>query len=114
MWQEGFAAFTYSYSQLKDVITYIENQETHHSNKTFKEEYLELLKRFNVPYNPNMSLVRTIRPDNDSHVAPLGLKDRGREATPTEETGAASYALFSVCLNRGLECEKQPPKSRSR
>ena len=52
MWQEGFAAFTYSHSQLKDVITYIENQETHHSNKTFKEEYLELLKRFDVPYNP--------------------------------------------------------------
>ena len=52
MWQEGFAAFTYSHSQLKDVITYIENQETHHSTKTFKEEYLELLKRFNVSYNP--------------------------------------------------------------
>ena len=52
MWQEGFAAFTYSHSQLKDVITYIENQEIHHSHKTFKEEYLELLKRFDVPYNP--------------------------------------------------------------
>ena len=52
MWQEGFAAFTYSHSQLKDVIFYIENQEEHHSRKTFKEEYLELLKRFDVPYNP--------------------------------------------------------------
>ena len=52
MWQEGFAAFTYSHSQLKDVITYIENQEIHHSHKTFKEEYRELLKRFDVPYNP--------------------------------------------------------------
>ena len=52
MWQEGFAAFTYSHSQLNDVITYIENQEKHHTNKTFKEEYLELLKRFNVAYNP--------------------------------------------------------------
>ena len=52
MWQEGFAAFTYSHSQLKDVIAYIENQEIHHSHKTFKEEYLELLKRFDVPYNP--------------------------------------------------------------
>ena len=47
-----FAAFTYSHSQLKDVITYIKNQEIHHSHKTFKEEYLELLKRFDVPYNP--------------------------------------------------------------
>ena len=52
MWQEGSAAFTYSHSQLKDVITYIENQEIHHSHKTFKEEYLELLKRFDIPYNP--------------------------------------------------------------
>ena len=52
MWQEGFAAFTYSHSQLKDVIAYIENQEIHHSNRTFKEEYLELLKRFDVSYNP--------------------------------------------------------------
>ena len=52
MWQEGFAAFTYSHSQLKDVISYIENQEKHHSHKTFKEEYLELLKRFDVSYNP--------------------------------------------------------------
>ena len=49
---EGFAAFSYSHSQLKDVISYIENQEKHHSHKTFKEEYLELLKRFNVQYNP--------------------------------------------------------------
>ena len=52
MQQEGFAAFTYSHSQLKDVITYIENQATHHSTKTFKEEYLELLKRFDVSYHP--------------------------------------------------------------
>ena len=52
LWQEGFAAFTYSRSQLEDVITYIQNQEQHHSYKTFKEEYLELLKRFDVPYNP--------------------------------------------------------------
>ena len=52
MWQEGFAAFTYSHSQLKDVSSYIENQEQHHSHKTFKEEYLAFLKRFDVPYNP--------------------------------------------------------------
>lgn len=52
MWQEGFAAFSYSYSQLKDIATYIENQEKHHSHKTFEEEYLELLKRFDVRYNP--------------------------------------------------------------
>ena len=51
-WQEGFAAFTYSHSQLKDIITYIEDQEKRHSHKTFTEEYLEFLQRFDVPYNP--------------------------------------------------------------
>ena len=50
-WQEGFAAFSYSHSQLKDVIAYIEEQENHHSQKTFAEEYLEFLRRFDVPYN---------------------------------------------------------------
>ena len=38
-WQEGFEAFSYSYSQLSSVIKYIENQEKHHKKKTFKEEY---------------------------------------------------------------------------
>lgn len=51
-WQAGFAAFSYSHSQLDDVVRYIKNQETHHSRQTFKEEYLAFLKRFNVPYNP--------------------------------------------------------------
>ena len=50
-WQEGFAAFSYSHSQLKDVITYIEDQEKHHAHKTFAEEYLEFLRRFDVPYD---------------------------------------------------------------
>ena len=50
-WQEGFGAFSYSHSQLDDVVAYIRNQEKHHSRKTFREEYLELLKRFDVAYN---------------------------------------------------------------
>ncbi|MDE0042149.1 MAG: IS200/IS605 family transposase [Candidatus Poribacteria bacterium] len=51
-WQEGFAAFSYSHSQLKEVIAYIDDQEKHHSHKTFAGEYLEFLRRFDVPYNP--------------------------------------------------------------
>ena len=51
-WQEGYGAFSYSYSQVNDVVGYIQNQEKHHSRKTFEEEYLELLKRFDVAYNP--------------------------------------------------------------
>lgn len=50
-WQEGFGAFSYGKSQIKDVITYIENQELHHSKKTFLEEYKEILDKFGVEYD---------------------------------------------------------------
>ena len=50
-WQEGYGAFSYSHSQIDSVVKYIMNQEQHHKKKTFREEYLELLKRFNIPYD---------------------------------------------------------------
>ena len=40
------------HSQLNAVITYVKNQEKHHSHTTFEDEYLELLNRFDVAYNP--------------------------------------------------------------
>lgn len=49
-WQTGFGAFSYSHSQLTNVINYIRNQEEHHKTKTFKEEYVEFLKLFNVDF----------------------------------------------------------------
>lgn len=50
-WQEGFGAFSYSHSQLDKVIAYIMNQKEHHKKKTFKEEYTDFLKQFNVEYD---------------------------------------------------------------
>jgi putative transposase len=50
-WQEGFGAFSYSRSQLGAVIRYIENQQKHHTKRSFREEYIELLKKFNVEYD---------------------------------------------------------------
>lgn len=50
-WQEGYGAFSYSKSQIKTVIEYIENQELHHQKKTFREEYLEMLQKFEVDYD---------------------------------------------------------------
>jgi REP element-mobilizing transposase RayT len=50
-WQEGFGAFSYSQSHLNKVIAYIQNQENHHRKKTFKEEYLELLEKFQIKYH---------------------------------------------------------------
>ena len=49
-WQEGFGAFSYSHSQLTDVIKYIENQKGHHKKKTFKEEYLAFLKTYEIEF----------------------------------------------------------------
>lgn len=49
-WQEGFGAFSYSHSNLGNVINYINNQKEHHKLKTFKEEYFEFLSRFKVDF----------------------------------------------------------------
>jgi REP element-mobilizing transposase RayT len=51
-WQEGFGAFSHSRSQLGDVIRYIENQHEHHARKTFHEEYVSFLEKFQVEYDP--------------------------------------------------------------
>lgn len=50
-WQEGYGAFSYSHSQLDTVYQYILNQEEHHKKKTFKEEYLDFLQKFEIEYD---------------------------------------------------------------
>ena len=50
-WQLGYGGFSYSKSQLDKVYKYIENQEKHHKRITFREEYIELLKKFNIEYD---------------------------------------------------------------
>ena len=50
-WQEGFGAFSYSHSQLGDVADYIRDQVKHHERKTFRQEYLEFLEKFEVPHD---------------------------------------------------------------
>jgi len=50
-WQEGYEAFSYGKSQLSQVIRYIENQEVHHKQKTFIEEYVDFLKLFQIEYD---------------------------------------------------------------
>jgi putative transposase len=49
-WQEGFGAFSYSHSNIDHVIKYILNQKEHHKLKTFKEEYLDFLAKFEVEF----------------------------------------------------------------
>ena len=50
-WQEGYGVFSYSHSQIDQVYKYIEKQEQHHKQQTFREEYLEFLDKFKVPYD---------------------------------------------------------------
>jgi len=51
-WQEGYGAFSYAHSQIENVYQYIANQEGHHKKKSFKEEYLEFLQKFDIDYKP--------------------------------------------------------------
>ena len=50
-WQAGYGAFSYSQSQITQVYDYIANQEIHHKKKTFKDEYLDFLKEFDITYD---------------------------------------------------------------
>jgi len=50
-WQQGYGAFSYGHSQISNVYKYIENQEDHHKKKTFKQEYIQFLKKFEVEYD---------------------------------------------------------------
>ncbi len=50
-WQEGYGAFSYSHSHIGKVYEYILNQEYHHQKKTFKQEYYNFLKKFQIEYD---------------------------------------------------------------
>ena len=49
-WQDGYGAFSYGKSQLDKIYNYVKNQESHHKKRSFREEYIELLKRFEIEY----------------------------------------------------------------
>jgi REP element-mobilizing transposase RayT len=49
-WQEGYGAFSYRLRDIDEICKYIVNQESHHKVQTFKEEYIGLLKDFDIAY----------------------------------------------------------------
>jgi REP element-mobilizing transposase RayT len=51
-WQEGYAAFTVSESQVHSVREYIQTQTEHHHKQTFQEEFVALLERHGIEYDP--------------------------------------------------------------
>ena len=50
-WQEGYGAFSYAHSQIEQIYNYILNQEQHHHKRTFKEEYLGFLEKYQLEYD---------------------------------------------------------------
>jgi putative transposase len=70
-WQEGFGAFSYGHSQLGAIIRYIQKQEQHHRRRTFKDEYLALLERFDI--NFERKYVFEFNDEQTLHAAPTGL-----------------------------------------
>jgi REP element-mobilizing transposase RayT len=50
-WQEGYGVFSYRQRDVEQIYNYIKNQETHHQKLSFRDEYLDLLKEFEVGYD---------------------------------------------------------------
>jgi REP element-mobilizing transposase RayT len=50
-WQEGYGGFTYSRSQIAGVYNYIQNQESHHKKRTFREEYIDILTENEIEFD---------------------------------------------------------------
>ena len=50
-WQTGYGAFSYSKSQMHDVINYIQKQKEHHHNECFIDEYKLFLHKFDINYD---------------------------------------------------------------
>jgi putative transposase len=50
-WQEGYGCFSYSRSQIPTVANYIQNQANHHHKRSFREEYIDFLKKYEVDYD---------------------------------------------------------------
>jgi hypothetical protein len=49
-WQHGFGAFTIGHSQIQNVVNYINNQEEHHKVDSFRDEYIGLLKSYEIDF----------------------------------------------------------------
>ncbi len=50
-WQDGYGAFSVSKSSEEKVIQYIRNQQHHHREKSFQEEFIDMLNKYHIEYN---------------------------------------------------------------
>ena len=67
-WQEGYGAFSYAKTDLAKIIGYIQQRQEHHIRKSFLEEYLELLKEFDIEYDDRF----VFKPIGIDYVVPDG------------------------------------------
>ena len=52
-WQDGYGAFTVSKSVEDSVVKYIRNQQEHHRERSFQEEFTDFLDKFGIEYDNN-------------------------------------------------------------
>ena len=50
-WQEGYGVFSYRQRDVDMIYKYVQNQEEHHQEQSFRKEYLELLNEFQIEYD---------------------------------------------------------------
>ena len=50
-WQTGYGSFSIGQSNVAALKRYISNQKEHHKIQSFQDEYLELLRKYNVKYD---------------------------------------------------------------
>ena len=50
-WQGGYGDFSIGWSQLEELVRYIDRQEQHHRTQTFQEEYRDLLQKYQVEFD---------------------------------------------------------------
>ena len=51
-WQKGYGAFTIGWSQTEATVAYIAGQTEHHRKRDFQAEFLSILKRHRIEYDP--------------------------------------------------------------
>ncbi len=50
-WQDGYGAFSVNPREVEVVVKYIENQKEHHRKKSFQEEFVAFLEKYNVEFD---------------------------------------------------------------
>jgi REP element-mobilizing transposase RayT len=103
-WQEGYAAFSVSTSQLSAVREYIQNQAAHHRKRNFEEEFIALLTKSGVSYDPNYVFLRL-------SAVPPGLDNHSARLPRTSVLGFTMASLRDSRVSNTLKVQNTPTES---